>query len=93
MQLPMIRIHKYEHTVAIKWPDHERWWVIDPGSPGSGGYAAPSATFDGPDAPEWTDPMISVRPPTGAWTASIRRDLAQVEQVLQTMDTYHPLGG
>jgi hypothetical protein len=93
MEPPMIRVHKFEHTVAIKWPDHDRWWVIDPDAPGGAGYAAASATFDGPDAREWVDPVTGLRPPTGAWAESIRRDLASIEQVLRGMDTYHPLGG
>ncbi|WP_157255091.1 hypothetical protein [Nonomuraea typhae] len=91
MEPPQIRVHRYEHTVAIKWPDHDCWWVIDPDAPSSGGYAAPSATFDGPDAREWFDPTVSQRDDVSRWTTAIRRDLSSIEQVLRGLET-HPFG-
>jgi hypothetical protein len=73
---PQIRVHKFEHTVAVKWPDHECWWVIDPDAPASGGWASPAATFDGPDATEWINPGVDHHGDLTRWTGAIRKDLA-----------------
>ncbi|MGH9024199.1 MAG: hypothetical protein ACRDV9_14055 [Acidimicrobiia bacterium] len=88
---PKIRVHKFEHAVAIKWPEHDCWWVIDPGMPGSGGWAHPQACFDGADEAEWIDPAADHHTDLSRWTGAIRQDLAAIEQVLKGLER-HPWG-
>lgn len=84
---PQIRIHKFEHTVAIKWEDQDCWWVMEP-PPGPAGWAHPAASFDDSDT-EWVDPAVDHRKDLSRWTQAVRRDLASIEQVLKSLEQ-HP---
>jgi hypothetical protein len=88
---PQIRVHKFEHTVAIKWPEADCWWVADLDAPGSGGWASQSAAFDGPDATEWINPAVDHHGDLSRWTTASRSDLSSVEQVLRGLER-HPWG-
>jgi hypothetical protein len=88
---PRIRVHKFEHRVAIKWPEWDCWWVVDPDRPQGGYWASRGVSFDGPDAPEWLDPTANHHADLSTWTGAIRRELGSIEQTLKGLER-HPWG-
>jgi hypothetical protein len=76
--------------VAIKWAEHDCWWIVEP-PPSSSGWAHPAANFDGPDAWEWLDPTVDHHTDLTRWTNAVRNRLAGVEQVLDGLER-HPWG-
>ncbi|MFI6396461.1 hypothetical protein [Nonomuraea sp. NPDC050540] len=98
---PKIRIHRYEHILAIKWPEFDRWLMVWPNE--YAGEREPAATTewrpllfgeaDFEDRHEWIDPAAEHHADVTPRTGRVRRELAQtvsaVTQILNGLDA-HP---
>ncbi|WP_031171804.1 GntR family transcriptional regulator [Streptosporangium roseum] len=98
---PKIRVHRYEHILAIKWPEFEQWLMVWPREYAQPGQAAATtewrpllfgeADFD--DRHEWIDPAAEHWADVTPWTAQVRRQLAaaaaNVNGILDQLDE-HP---
>jgi hypothetical protein len=80
---PLLRIDRYERTLAIRWPDWDRWLMIWPPAYPDHGHtyghpAAPTEWRDHPDSdfdePPWADP---------APAAAHHRDLPELAQAVR----------
>jgi hypothetical protein len=99
----LIRVHRHEQIMAVRWPDHERWLMIWPNEYAGGGYgqqqaaatewrpAAYGADLD--DPAEWIDPVARVHRDLPVWADQIRDLLAatgrQADVLLERITT-HP---
>ncbi|MDN5851923.1 MAG: hypothetical protein L0K86_03590 [Actinomycetia bacterium] len=98
---PLIRVHRFEHILAIKWPEFERWLMIWPdeypdyactstpgGTPAAATEWRPLAFGDTDfDRPDWVDPAADRHRDLVKWTKAIRDRLAATaSSVGQTLD-------
>lgn len=95
MEPPMIRVSRFEQSIAIKWHDDENWYRVDPdamiyGALGKSCKVGPGDRF-GPDA-EWIDPFQDPRPDIRRWTEPMRRQLRETLDMLDQAER-HPWSG
>ncbi len=97
---PQLRIHRYEQTIAVRWPDWEHWLMIWPPE-----YPDPERRPAAPtefsrllrdkdfDDPEWIDPAFhhhrDVPKLTRLAREELRRAVATVGQMLDGIEA-HP---
>jgi len=96
---PMIRVHRYEPVLAIKWPYYERWlWVwaneySAAGEPAADTEWRPLLYDDMDDRQTWIDPTTCDHTDLTRWTHLIREQLdAAVRGTLDMIDQ-HPWNG
>jgi hypothetical protein len=94
---PLIRVHRYEYILAIKWPEFEQWLMIWPEEyPDFAPAGKPAATTEWRrlafgdtdfDRPDWIDPAADRHRDLAKWTQAIRDRLAAtVSSISQTLD-------
>lgn len=98
---PLIRVHRYEYILAIKWPEFERWLMVWPDEHARDARPAANTEWrrlsfgdsDFENLHEWIDPTAHYHRDLLKWTAIIRQHLAStarsVDQTLKSIEA-HP---
>jgi DNA-binding transcriptional MocR family regulator len=93
---PLVRVHRDQPVVAIKWPQCDRWLMARPPEPA--GQADPAATAEWAlttaepdlDGDDWIDPAAALGADVRAYTGRLRQQLAvasrQLSAVRESLD-------
>jgi hypothetical protein len=97
MEPPEIRVSRYEHSVAIKWPDDDNWYRFEPDDMkysigGAERFKIASNAFENIPNEEWIEPFVDPRPDLRRWTEPMRNQLRTALRMLDNAEQ-HPWSG